>query len=82
MHLASYFAYALGFTWGPWEIGLILVAVVIMFGGKKLPGLARAMGSSITQFKKGLKDDSSVEELTDSSKGEDAADEGGPKEGA
>jgi sec-independent protein translocase protein TatA len=42
---------------GPQEIGLILLGIVILFGAKKLPGLARAMGSSVTQFKKGLKDD-------------------------
>lgn len=42
---------------GPLEIGLILLGIVILFGARKLPGLARAMGSSVTQFKKGLKDD-------------------------
>ena len=42
---------------GPQEIGLILLGIVILFGAKKLPGLARAMGSSVTQFKTGLKDD-------------------------
>lgn len=39
---------------GPPEMWVILVIVVIFFGAKKLPGLARAMGSSITQFKQGL----------------------------
>ncbi len=34
----------------------ILLALVLLFGGRKLPELARAMGSSITQFKKGLKE--------------------------
>ena len=48
---------------GATEIGLILLGVVILFGAKKLPGLARAMGSSITQFKKGLKDEVKPDEL-------------------
>ena len=34
----------------------ILVAILVLFGGRKLPELARALGSSITQFKKGLKE--------------------------
>lgn len=36
------------------ELLPILLILVILFGAKKLPELARAMGSSINQFKKGL----------------------------
>ena len=42
---------------GPWELWLILLVVLLVFGSRKLPELARAMGSSINQFKKGLDDD-------------------------
>jgi len=41
----------------------ILLVAFLFFGAQKLPGLARAMGSSITQFKKGLKE--GQEELLD-----------------
>ena len=29
---------------GPWEIGLIIIVIIILFGGKKLPELARGLG--------------------------------------
>ena len=41
---------------GPWEWIWIALILVLLFGARKLPELARAMGSSVTQFKKGLKD--------------------------
>ena len=40
------------------EWWIILLVVLVLFGGRKLPELARSMGSSITQFKKGLKEES------------------------
>ena len=42
---------------GPTELWVILLIVVVLFGAQKLPGLARAMGSSISQFKRGLSDE-------------------------
>ena len=38
------------------EFWPILIVVIVLFGAKKLPELARAMGSSVNQFKKGLGD--------------------------
>ena len=35
------------------EILLILFVVLLLFGGKKVPELARALGRSIAEFKKG-----------------------------
>jgi len=38
------------------EILIILVIVLILFGPKKLPELARGLGQSIREFKKGAND--------------------------
>ena len=41
---------------GPWEIGLIILVVIILFGGKKLPELARGLGLGLREFKKATRD--------------------------
>ena len=37
---------------GPWEIGLILIIILIVFGVGKLPDIGRQMGKGIRDFKK------------------------------
>jgi sec-independent protein translocase protein TatA len=39
---------------GPTELIIILLIVVLIFGGAKLPKLARSMGQAQKEFKKGL----------------------------
>lgn len=36
---------------GPWEIGFILIIVLIVFGPGKLPQLGESMGKAIKSFK-------------------------------
>lgn len=40
-----------------WQILIIVAVILLLFGGRKIPGLMRDMGSGITQFRKGLKGD-------------------------
>tara|TARA_B100001029_G_C15062623_1_gene459922 strand:- start:3538 stop:3726 length:189 start_codon:yes stop_codon:yes gene_type:complete len=41
---------------GPWEIMIIFVVVLLIFGGKKLPEFAKGLGEGIKEFKKATND--------------------------
>jgi len=43
-------------NFGVGEIILILLVVLILFGAKKIPELAKGLGKGMSEFKKGLKD--------------------------
>ena len=57
---------------GPWEIILVLAVLLLLFGAKKIPEIARSLGKSLGEFKKGQQDasssDSSETEKKDESK--------------
>ena len=38
-------------VFGPWQVVLIVLAILILFGGKKLPELMKGMGKGIKGFK-------------------------------
>lgn len=44
------------FGLGAWDIAIVGIIAVLLFG-KRLPGVARSLGQSITEFKKGITDD-------------------------
>lgn len=44
------------------EILIILAIVLLLFGAKRLPELARSLGKSLKEFKKGIHDDKSSED--------------------
>ncbi len=46
---------------GPWQWVIIGLAILLLFGGKKIPELMKGLGSGIKEFK-----DASKEEATDS----------------
>ncbi len=41
---------------GVTEILLILLIILLLFGAKRLPEIAKGMGKSVKEFKKGMKD--------------------------
>jgi sec-independent protein translocase protein TatA len=56
------------------ELLVILAIVVLLFGAKKIPDLAKGIGKGIKDFKKAVREDdeeSSTKELKDNSKRED-----------
>lgn len=58
----------LAFSPGPFEIILILVIVLLLFGGKKIPELMKGMGKGIRNFKEGINSDEDSDEEKDSKK--------------
>jgi sec-independent protein translocase protein TatA len=42
---------------GPTEMVILLVIVLILFGGSRLPSLMKGMGEGIRGFKQGMNDD-------------------------
>ena len=50
---------------GGYEIVLIIVAVLLLFGGKKIPELARGLGKGVKEFKDATEDVDLKENLKD-----------------
>ena len=53
---------------GPWQIAIIVVLVLLLFGGKKIPELMRGLGGGIKEFKNASKEDESEEDKTEDKK--------------
>lgn len=59
---------------GPWQIILIVLLVLLLFGGKKIPELMKGLGKGVSEFKKGMAGEE------DDQKKEEKKDETAPKE--
>ncbi len=62
-------------TVGPTELIIVLAIVLLLFGAKRIPELARGLGTGIREFKRGARDEGEEkkdEELT-AGAGEDSA---------
>ena len=51
------------FGLNPWELGLIFLAIMLLFGAKRVPEIARSFGKGIREFKSSVdgKDDDDEE---------------------
>ncbi|HYP16848.1 MAG TPA: twin-arginine translocase TatA/TatE family subunit [Opitutus sp.] len=61
MDLSPLFLAAFGFGGG--ELLVILLIVLVLFGGAKLPSLAKGLGQSIKEFKKASRDEEEAKAL-------------------
>ena len=57
---------------GPWEIVIIALVILLLFGGKKIPELMKGLGKGVKSFKDGIneveKDIKDVDATLDSKK--------------
>ena len=56
-------------AFGTWEIVAIVLVVLLLFGGKKIPELMNGLGKGVKSFKKGMKE--VEEEINDLDKDEE-----------
>lgn len=47
---------------GPWQIVIVVMVVLLLFGGKKIPELMRGLGSGIKEFKDASREEDKLEE--------------------
>ncbi len=40
----------------PWHLFIVLIIVVVLFGGRRIPELMRGLGQGIREFKEGMRD--------------------------
>ncbi len=45
-----------------WELIIVLVVILLLFGARKLPDLARSLGASAREFRKGVEEGSTGED--------------------
>ncbi|HAS36725.1 MAG TPA: twin-arginine translocase TatA/TatE family subunit [Flavobacteriales bacterium] len=51
---------------GPWQIVLIVLVILLLFGGRKIPELMKGLGKGINEFKKASSEKDDKKEDTQS----------------
>jgi sec-independent protein translocase protein TatA len=44
------------FGMGPWELLIVFLVILLLFGAKRLPDIAQGLGKGIRDFRKAMKD--------------------------
>jgi sec-independent protein translocase protein TatA len=55
---------------GP-ELIIILVIILLLFGAKRIPELAKGLGTGVREFRRGTRSEDEVEEKSEEKKGEE-----------
>ena len=53
---------------GPFQILIVVLLILLVFGASRLPGIAENLAKGIKSFKKGLNDDDDKKAVTDETK--------------
>ena len=53
--MSTFFIEHLAFV-GMWEVIIIALVILLIFGGKKIPELMKGLGKGVKNFKEGMKD--------------------------
>jgi sec-independent protein translocase protein TatA len=62
---------------GPWEIALIAMVVIVLFGAKKIPEIMRGLGLGVKEFKDGLHNEDDEKKSTGEEQKTDVKEESG-----
>ena len=63
-------------AWGPWQILVVAILILVLFGGaKKIPELARSLGKAKGEFKKGTQEGERIARSKDDDDDDDEEEE-------
>jgi len=49
---------------GPWQIAVVALVIILLFGGKKIPEMMKGIGKGMKEFKKATKEIDEIEKTT------------------
>ncbi|HLW81245.1 MAG TPA: twin-arginine translocase TatA/TatE family subunit [Candidatus Acidoferrales bacterium] len=57
LHMGQHAVNLVAILDSPMDIAIVVLVVLILFGGKKIPEMMRGIGSGIKEFKQGMRDE-------------------------